>query len=122
MTVVTGQVPPHESSTEASAVALVHGDVPEQTRITGSPLHEPMVDVQPVLVLVVRLQPTVYERPGVHVNDRPGSQLQSRAAPEYVPPVQTRVRSEVLASGGVPASTIGAMQALAAESCEGHDG
>ena len=121
-TVVTGQLP-QVSSTVASAVALVHGAEPVQTRITGSPLHEPMAVVQSVVVvLVVLLHPTVYVRPGVHVNVRPGSQLQSRDAPVYVPPAQARVGSVVLASGGGPASTIGATQAPAAEACDGHDG
>lgn len=71
----TGHVPtlppvgmaPHVSSAELSAVVAEQVVAPEHTRITGSPVHVPNVEVQSVPVPTRLLQPTVYERPGVHV-------------------------------------------------------
>ena len=85
VTVTTGQVP-QVSSALVSAVVPLHAVEPEQTRSTGSPVQLPMAVVQSVLVVpLVLLHPTVYERPAVHVKVRIVVQPHSRVVPEYVP-------------------------------------
>ena len=58
VTVVTGQVP-QVSSADVSAVVAEQVVDPEQTRITGSPVHDPRGVVQLAAVPAVLLQPTV---------------------------------------------------------------
>ncbi len=65
VTVPTGQVPPQESSIEVRAADSEHCVVPEHTRITGSPVHAPIVEVQGLDDVIVLLQPTVIVVPGV---------------------------------------------------------
>lgn len=95
VTVPTGQVP-QVSSTEVRAAAAEHDEVPAQTRMTGSPEHDPMGAVQvDGEVLVVLLHPTVYERPGVHEKVPPRRQLHSREVALHVVVVHGAVGSPV---------------------------
>lgn len=122
MTVPTGQVP-HVSSTEVRAAALEQVVVPEQTRITGSPEHDPMAVVQAVgAVLVVLLHPMVYERPGVHEKVPPRRQPHSREVPPQVVVVQDEVGSPVVGTSTPESRVPPVMHVVSALCADAHAG
>ncbi len=95
MIVATGQLPQVSSMVE-SAAAPEQVVVPEQTRSTGSPEHDPMGVVQAVVVPAVLLHPTEYERPGVHEKDPLRRQPHSREMVPQVAVVHAAVGSPVV--------------------------
>ena len=116
------------SSVLLSAALPLHGAEPAHTRMTGSPVHDPMAVPQsaPASAAAVLLHPTVTVRPGTQEKVRPGCQLHSRERPEKFP-VQGRVGSPLLASGGevasrTPASLAGMVHCCNATACAAHIG